>query len=260
MKTPIINLKNLNIEEIHAKYDLIEVYKDKTNKTLVDTVKSQNKKSKVDMHNSIDNENVYSYLDESKKKHTCLFTMKDYINKNALNNNCLKCFWCRNHFETMAIGVPIEYVSSKIHKQYLNEYTKTKYTFSENFTNKKHHIDNHNKKNLILEKEPLDFYWVDGQFCSFNCTKAFIEDNKNNAIYANSISLLHKIYSDLFPENKVEIHPAPSWRLLKEYGGDFSIEEFRKSFSKQIYVQKTLIKELPSYRNIGFVFEKNIIL
>lgn len=259
MKTPFITLKHLNIEEIHNKYQIAEIYKNK--KSSDDIPNTQKQKSQVvDVH--ISNDNIYSYVDDSKKKHDCMFTMKDYLSKKELNSKNLNCFWCRHKFRSTPIGAPIEYVSNRIHKQYLNEYTKSSYAFSEHFTNEKLNISshNHNKNNFKVEKEKRDFYYVDGVFCSFNCTKAFIMENKKNSLYSNSISLLHKIYLDLFPDMKLEIIPAPSWRLLKEYGGDLTIEEFRKNFNKDVYEKKDIIKELPSFKSIGYVFEKQIKL
>jgi hypothetical protein len=43
--------------------------------------------------------------------------------------------------------------------------------------------------------------------------------------------LLNKLYKNLFgcfPREKIK--PSPPWKMLREYGGDLSIEEYRKNF------------------------------
>ena len=45
------------------------------------------------------------------------------------------------------------------------------------------------------------------------------------------------MYNEINPENQnIEIIPAPHWRMLSDFGGSLSIEEFRESFNKIRYV------------------------
>ena len=46
---------------------------------------------------------------------------------------------------------------------------------------------------------------------------------------------LYKRIYGVFPGPK-DITPAPSWRLLKEYGGDMNIIQYRESFVKCKYI------------------------
>src|SRR5690606_29070975 len=77
---------------------------------------------------------------------------------------------------------------------------------------------------------------TDGVFCSFNCCLAFINDNSTNPKYKLSKNLLMNIYhivNNIKTLNVKELFkPSPSWRLLKEYGGHLTIDDFRKSFDK----------------------------
>jgi hypothetical protein len=80
----------------------------------------------------------------------------------------------------------------------------------------------------------------EGVFCSFNCTKAYIQEErlKERVKYMNSISLLHYLYHLLCPDvpiQKIVIHPSPDWRFLKMFGGKMTIEEFRNSFKSVSY-------------------------
>jgi hypothetical protein len=67
-----------------------------------------------------------------------------------------------------------------------------------------------------------------GFFCSYNCACAYNVDINDENIHKRS-SLLHYLYKKTYNENK-EILKAPDWRILKQYGGNISIDEFRDNF------------------------------
>ena len=48
------------------------------------------------------------------------------------------------------------------------------------------------------------------------------------------------------------INPAPSWKLLKEYGGHMDITTFRNSFNKIMYESHGMFKP------VGHLFEEKI--
>ena len=263
MKTPFINLKNIKVDLIDKKYNFNELYKN--NSTNSKTNVSSIGKTKLSDIKIQDDNNMFSYIDESKKKHLCVFTMKDsLINQDLSKVTNIKCFWCRHSFNTIPLGAPIEYIPSKLYKNYLNELTKTNYLFNESISANSIHssFGKSNNINHQLEKESLNYYLSDGVFCSFNCTKSYIISNKSDHLYSNSIHLLNKIYIDLFPEvqSPPNIAPAPHWRLLKDYGGHLSIEEFRQSFFNIIFsnVDTQAITKIPSFRSLGYIFEKKI--
>ena len=261
MKTPFITLKNIKVDLIDIKYKFSEIYKDKSSSKA--NLYSNGKTKLADIKIQ-DNSNTYSYIDESKRKHLCVFTMKDSLTTKILPQSTnLKCFWCKHSFNTIPIGAPIEYIPSRLYKNYLNELTKTNYLFHESISNSEPIPSSFSKNHHHLEKETLNFYLSDGIFCSFNCTKAFIVDNKSQHLYSNSINLLNKIYMDLFPEltdTSIVIPPAPHWRLLRDYGGHLSIEEFRQSFFNILFFSPddSLITKLPSFQSLGYIFEKKI--
>ena len=67
-----------------------------------------------------------------------------------------------------------------------------------------------------------------GNFCSYNCSKAYNIDLNDNQIWRRE-SLLNLLYYLTYGYYK-EILLAPSWLLLKEFGGCMDIKDFRKSF------------------------------
>ena len=108
-------------------------------------------------------------------------------------------------------------------------------------------------------KKDGDVYTVDGVFCSFNCSLAYIKSkNETDYLFNDSLRLLNILYYNLF-SIKMEIYPAPSWRMLIEYGGDKTIEEFRDGFNRVEYKETgNYISNFPKQLPIGWLYEEKI--
>ena len=171
----------------------------------------------------------------------------------------MHCFWCRHAFSSHPIGCPIRYNPHRLVKTYNSEITKDTYTLRENISTQQL---KEGKEYYVKEKVQFfdrDYYVTDGVFCSFNCTMAFILDNKANPLYLFSVNLLMKMYYDTFLETAPTLEPAPSWRLLMTYGGHMTIEDFRKNFSKVEYQDiDNILVPFPQSKPIGILFEKQI--
>ena len=201
-----------------------------------------------------------SFLDESKKIHKCIVSMINHETHFELTQRIshqYNCFWDRHPFNTKPIGCPINYVSNKATKKYYSEITKDTYTINENIPSNK--LINDNKLTIIKN----GYYETDGVFCSFNCTMAFINENKHNHMYYNSAMLLTKMYNDMLNSNTSSsttepslINPASHWRLLNEYGGNLSITEFRNNFNKVDYDNHGII--YPRHKSIGILYEQKL--
>jgi len=255
-----------------------------TNKKTMDTLPSTSRQSSVpslpwkeqkDHHSSISS---FSFFDESKKDHQCVVTMtrSSFPQSTEPSSPEMHCFWCRHTFQGSAIGCPLRYNAHRFVKTYESEITKDLYTLRESIT--PHQLQDvgesislkETEKNGLEEKwsvQPRDYFTTDGIFCSFNCALAFILENKTNPLYVFSINLLHKMYQDSYfglhgKSQKIPLlDPAPSWRLLKSYGGHMSIEEFRKNFSKIKYTDiDNIMTPFPNAKPVGFVFEKQVCL
>jgi len=70
------------------------------------------------------------------------------------------------------------------------------------------------------------FYCI-GNFCSFNCVKSYNLD-LNDTLKWYREGLIHLLYNLTYNEYK-EISYAPHWLTLEEYGGNLTIDEFRKN-------------------------------
>jgi hypothetical protein len=71
------------------------------------------------------------------------------------------------------------------------------------------------------------FYCI-GNFCSYNCVKAYNIDLNDSFIWKRE-SLINFMYYLTFGCFK-NINPAPSWLILKDFGGIVDIDNFRKNF------------------------------
>lgn len=241
-------LKNIDIDKIHKLYNLDITSNLQTNET---NLENTTKLSDLTLVN--EEKEIHSFLDNK-----MTITMLDYVSLEKIPEKTdVKCFWCRYSFDWFPLGCPLKYVSSQIEKTYFSDITKDKYIIKENISRDKRHFfeKNVNPKINVLERE---YYEIDGFFCSFNCCLSFINENKNNSIYKHSKNLLKKIYFDIFkayPENFI---PAPSWRLLKDYGGKLSIEDYRKNLNKIEYIDVGLLRNNLKFRMCSLIFnEKN---
>jgi hypothetical protein len=168
----------------------------------------------------------------------------------------IRCHWDHHTFEGIGIFCPLHYKPKQVAKTGVTE-VKTKgeisntvYTIKENIPKKKD-ISDLLRSNEIIEISDA-YYEVDGIFCSPECCLAFINDEKTKvggSKYSDSERLLHFMLG-----LTTRISPANNFRLLKAYGGNLTIEQFRKSNKsiKYEYYGTTVL--------ISHLFEKKINL
>jgi hypothetical protein len=85
---------------------------------------------------------------------------------------------------------------------------------------------------FIPEKYYEGKFYVFGNFCSYNCSLAYILKDDDYKV-ANRVSLIKRLYSELY-ETIEPLFPSPPKELLNKFGGPFTIEEYRN-------VQKKLV-------------------
>ena len=238
-------LKNTDIHEINKTYGLTIVSNLEKNKDKEDSVE----RTKI---NDVitDIECSVTFLDENKKENRCAATMIDLLSQAFIPDKTdIKCYWCKHNFDWKPIGCPIKYVNTIIEKSYISHITKDKYYMRENILKSKlkYMID---QKQFEIIAFPFDHYMTDGIFCSFNCTLAFIKDNNHDVFYKESYSLLHCLYYNLVGKKIAKIIPSAHWRLLKDFGGPFSIEEYRSKFNLVDYKFMFNIRDMKSISKI----------
>jgi len=230
-------LKNINMYEIEKKYNL-SILSIPTTKisTLASTPTTTN----------------YTFVDETMRSHSYIISMSKLLNKELPTTTNIHCFWCRDAFTTPPIGCPIKYIPHILFKSYYSELSKDIYSIKGPITPEMY--TDYSDKDNINEK---NYYITDGIFCSFNCCLAFIHDT-NDILYSDSLNLLAQYFYCFF-DKTISINPAPSWRLLKNYGGHLSIQKFRENFNNITYIDlHETIKTRPALQSLGFLFEKKI--
>lgn len=239
-KKNVFFLKGFNTQEIDIKYGLVIVSNIET------VVVPDNKTNIFDILEKVD-EIPTSFVDEKNDK--CLITMLDWIHKENLPAKTnLLCFWCKHSFPSKPLGCPIKYVNNRIEKSYISNITKDKYYMKENVTkNKLGHVLANLNPSIDIKTIETEHYITDGVFCSFNCIIAFVNDHSHDSFYSESKMLTYTIYKEIVGKDVKKIKPAPHWRLLKMFGGPFTIEEYRKAFNMFEYEEcsfnmKTLSK------------------
>jgi len=290
MKKPVFLLRNIDVNILDVRFNVASLVKQDTGQQEELLQQQQQlQKTKITDITDKDDSNFFSFLDESKKDHQCVFTMRSYLNQELLpESTSLHCFWCRHSFQYRPIGCPIEYVPPRVSKSYHSEITKDRYVLRENITPQQvRMLEAHQKRQQESQKGAMevsssesssttitdsesniqyslvdnDYYLMDGLFCSFNCCLAYIKMNQNNPLYTSCEALLNRIYYMVFGPRSLPLIEAPSWRLLKNYGGHVSIEDYRKNFYKVEYLSAdNVIYPFPKSKCIGFLFERNIKL
>ena len=56
----------------------------------------------------------------------------------------------------------------------------------------------------------------------------------------------------------IQINSAPHWKLLKEYGGNLSIAQFRDQFNKIQYTYHGVLHNSDIFKPVGTLFEEKI--
>ena len=59
-------------------------------------------------------------------------------------------------------------------------------------------------------------------------------------------------------DKNIIINPAPCWRLLEEYGGSMTINQFRENFNKLSYEYQGVISNDKIFKSIGKLYEEKI--
>ena len=222
-------LKNLDVHSIIHRYGL-ETTSSEPSGTL-------SKTTKISDLVSSDVEQMVSFLDETRKPYATHVTMLDHVREKTLPDTIgWNCFWCRHPFSTRPIGCPIRYVNSCLEKSYVSHITKDKYNMKENVTPDKLASitacirERGTSDHVQITPNKNDYYLTDGVFCSFNCVGAFVKEKSTDPFYKESASLLQTLYYSFFNKKMPRLIPAPSWRLLEEYGGHLTISKFRQTF------------------------------
>lgn len=89
---------------------------------------------------------------------------------------------------------------------------------------------------LKIEKKPIGVdeykrvFETEGLFCSFNCMLSYLNSqNKTELKYRLAYSLIILMFQDIFNYFPTGLVESPDWRVLKDFGGNLTIDEYRMS-------------------------------
>lgn len=123
-------------------------------------------------------------------------------------NTDMPCYYCHHKYNTRPLGCPIAHKKVK--------------TIPDDKKQKKFF-----KKNNIKEGDHI--FETESMFCSWNCMKSYIMNRLSvqpfSSRYANSLSYMSLMSKIIGNE---EINKSSDISLLKTYGGDQTIDEWRK--------------------------------
>lgn len=231
-------LKNINVAEIDKKYG----FEPKTQIGAMNDPIPSESTTITELYSSKTN-CLHPFLEKNKKYY---ISMVDATKQSKGGESASHCFWCRHSFSSQPIGCPIRFVCQTAERTQTSQFTGEPIIV-------RHKVSTEEKKLENVDYSG-NYYETDGCFCSFNCCLAFIRDNKHQPIYAHSETLLMRMYIEVFEVDGFrQISPAPSWRLLKEYGGFMSIEEFRETFLTYKYSKFQMVP-------LGWLFDEQVVI
>jgi len=183
---------------------------------------------------------AYYFLDTRKVQNKYWGIMLDVTANGSLPMATTKpCWWCRHSFKTKPIGCPLVYHSQPegIDKERFEE---------------KLALAN-------ITTQGSDFFETEGYFCSFPCCKAYILSQRNSMKYKESAALLSLLFYTLYKRREI-IPAAPPWKILKDYGGQLTIQEYRASFGKLEYEETVNTRRPYMFCSSQYISEKRLKL
>lgn len=168
------------------------------------------------------------FLDPNKNKIKYWVNLIDINQNGALPRYTQKpCWWCRSTFKTRPIGCPIEYHSHK----------------SEGLDKKRFE---EKLKESNLPTDTNDFFETEGIFCMFPCVKAYALQQisiTKSAKYKKTLTLITSLFLKIFG-NISTIPTADTWKVLKDWGGHLTPEQYRSSMGR-LHYEETINQRRP---------------
>ena len=235
----IISLNNFSPENTLKKYKVWESSA-KDGADSYETVKEDIYVEKVADIMQEKSDRYMLFIDSKKMKVKSWLNMVDFARSISLPNATNKpCWWCRSSFVTCPIGAPINFwskSSSSIHRSAA--------------------IKKCQDLNIKVDDD-FEFFETEGIFCSFPCVKAYILSNIKNPRYKECLTNLILLFNSIHKCVK-HIPIAPSWKVLEQWGGHQTIEQYRSSFDRLIYEDTNNIMR-PIMFPVSTIYEEHVV-
>lgn len=135
-----------------------------------------------------------------------------------------RCDYCKEDFTCLAVGYPIGYREQTVLTNDSNDIHEARYRV-------------------------LYVFWVDGEFCSFECALGYVKQILNlpadyrDTSLRDSESLLKILYKLTYPNAPV-LRPAQEPRLLRSNRGSLTSEEWKDN--KHVYIRTDRVLMIPA--------------
>jgi hypothetical protein len=179
----------------------------------------------------------YYFLDTHKVQNKMWPNMIDVTLTGPLPASTTKsCWWDRHSFQNRPIGCPLRYIASASGA--------VGSTVGDSAT-----------VPTLRGGEDKKVFETEGYFCGFPCCKAYIISQKSNPKYKDSLALLTMLFMSFY--NRIEYTPkAPTWKILKEYCGHLTIQEYRAAIGRLEYEETVNLKRSQLICSSQYIQEK----
>lgn len=159
------------------------------------------------------------------------------------------CWWCRSPFKSNSVACPIRYCRDLSPDD-------------EGIDALNYKRIQEKLKQANLPSDTNDFFETEGLFCSFPCVKAYIIDQLSrtkSGKYKRALTLLTFMYQKLMnPDNVAVIPSAPHWKMLSDYGGHLTVDEFRLIHGNYEYEETVNVKRPYMYTCSSYFQERRV--
>lgn len=266
--------KHLNIDNTEK---LNELYEKRLESRLLQDTKSvqvidELKKVKKNTDNTSD-----TVTDTNNKNNGFINILSDFIDTNNWNTTNIACWWCCHTFDSIPLGLPVDYYKKKFRVKglYCSFACMIAYGKNNNLYNAKikSMVISLYKKltgcttiNMINHKGTED--------CKNNYKNLISSDCVNKNLFKGDLKLQNDYIDSLMSFIDVELQPAPNKCVLKMFGGNLSIQDFRNStrerkiykmieypmFVSRDYIEEIDINNLKNVNKNVFTKQQNIPL
>ena len=213
-------------------------------------------------------EQVIAIVDEAKRQVECMLVglpAADAAMTDAGYDDTPRCVWCYDAIasssspDRIAVGCPVAFVSAQ-HIRTQVQKGRENFTIRENVAEPC--APTPAQGHILAQQRPAH-YKVKHQFCTLNCVLAFAQTKNtrstHDAIFANSVVLVHKLYRSLAGVAAPELVPAPDWALLCCFGGPLTRAVFRQRLGNAVY-RSYGTAMVPLFRAYGQLVEEKVLL
>jgi hypothetical protein len=216
---------------------------------LLQLISNSNKKhDKKDTEGVLENKNK-TFLENNKNK-GYLNILTEFIHTDKWQDHTdIACWWCCHKFHTIPIGLPVDYYKNKFRTKGIF----CTFACSIAYSKSNKYYNNRTKSMITTLYKKLTGYMCNDMKDDYK--NLLILQCKTKNLFSNDLELQNEYIESLLEFVETPLEAAPDKSLLKMFGGELSIEQFRNS-TKEKKVFKMI--EYPMFISRDYVEEIDI--